>query len=155
MKMLAVDYRRCTGCRLCEMACSLHHDETVNPAAARLAIIRWEEEGIHVPATCRQCDVAPCQQACQPAAIRRDPTTGALLVNYTLCIGCRMCVLGCPYGAMSVHPTGRQVIKCDLCGGDPQCVPFCETGALRFIEPESAAFEKRVGAVRALMRSEA
>jgi len=150
MKMLAVDHGRCTGCRLCEIACSLHHDGMVNPAAALLAVIRWDEEAVHVPAVCQQCDTAMCEQVCQPRAIKRDGATGALLVDYDLCIGCRMCVVACPYGAMSVHPVVRNVIKCDLCGGDPRCVMFCETGALRFVEPETVSFEKRVATAQAL-----
>lgn len=150
MKMLVVDHARCTGCRLCEIACSLHQDDVSNPAAARLAVVRWDEEGVHVPTVCMQCVVAMCEQVCQPGAICRDAATGALVVDYERCIGCRMCVIGCPYGAMSVHPVGRQVIKCNLCGGDPRCVRFCETGALRFAEPEDAAFGKRVATARTL-----
>ncbi len=153
MKMLAVDHSRCTGCRLCEIACSLHQDGTVNPAAARLAIVRWDEEGIHVPIVCQQCDAAICEQVCQPGAITRDAETGALVVNEHLCIGCRLCVVGCPYGAMSVHPVGRHVIKCNLCGGDPRCVCFCETGALRFLGPEAVAFAKRITTARTLLGS--
>ncbi|MFI5393975.1 MAG: 4Fe-4S dicluster domain-containing protein [Candidatus Binatia bacterium] len=154
MKMLAVDHFRCTGCRLCEIACSTRHDGAANPAAARLAVVRWEEEGIHVPTTCRQCDVAMCGEVCQPKAIHRDSGTGALLVDYGRCIGCRMCVMGCPYGAMSVHPVDRQVIKCTLCDGDPQCVRFCETGALRFVEPEMVAAAKRTATAETLLRGE-
>ncbi|MFI5394260.1 MAG: 4Fe-4S dicluster domain-containing protein [Candidatus Binatia bacterium] len=153
MKMLAVDYARCTGCRLCEIACSLHQDGVANPAAARLAIVRWDEEGTHVPAVCQQCDVAMCEQVCQPGAITRTAATGALIVDYELCIGCRMCVIGCPYGAMSVHPVSRRVIKCNLCDGDPRCVPFCETAALRFVEPEVVAFGKRVSTARNLIEA--
>jgi len=153
-KILAVDHSRCTGCRLCEIACSLHQDGVVNPAAARLAIVRWDEEAVHVPAVCQQCDVAMCEQVCQPGAISRNAATGALTVDYRLCIGCRMCIIGCPYGAMAVHPVGLQVTKCDLCGGEPRCVRFCETGALRFIEPEAVAFGKRVATARTMRGSE-
>jgi len=152
MKILAVDYARCTGCRLCEIACSLEHDGVANPAAARLAVIRWDEEAVHVPAVCQQCDTAMCEEVCQPRAITRDAGTGALLVDRDLCIGCRMCVIACPYGAMSVHPIGREVIKCDLCGGDPRCVMFCETAALRFMEPETVSFDKRRAVAEALRR---
>lgn len=154
MKMLSVDYSRCTGCRLCEISCSLRHDGVANPAAARLMIVRRDEEGLHVPTTCRQCDFAMCEAVCQPKAIRRDRRTGALLVDGERCIGCRMCVIGCPYGAMSVHPVSRQVIKCDFCDGDPQCVRFCETGALQFVEPEAVSFAKRTVVAENLLRGE-
>lgn len=150
MKVLAVDPPRCTGCRLCEVACSLHHDGVVNPAAARLGVVAWDEDGVHVPTVCQQCDVAMCEHVCQPGAISRDPATNALVVNYERCIGCRLCVVACPYGAMSFHPVERRVVKCNLCAGDPRCVQFCETGAVRFAEPEAIAFEKRVATARTL-----
>ncbi len=154
MKMLAVDHTRCTGCRLCEIACSVYHEGVANPAAARLAIVRWDEEGVHVPTVCLQCDVAMCEQVCQPGAITRTVATGALVVDYELCIGCRMCVIGCPYGAMSVHPSGRPVLKCNLCDGEPRCVPFCETGALLYVEPQAVSFGKRTAVARALLGSD-
>ena len=139
---------------MCEIACSLHQDGVVNPAAARVAIVGWAEEGLHVPAVCLQCDVAGCERVCQPGAIGRNAATGALIVNYDLCIGCRMCVVGCPYGAMTVQPVGGRVIKCNLCEGEPRCVCFCETGALRFVEPAEVCLSKRVTTARALVGGE-
>ena len=54
------------------------------------------------------------------------------------CAGCKMCLLACPYGAIRFDARGRVARKCDLCGGDPQCVKFCISGALQFVEVEEA-----------------
>ncbi|HIC89255.1 MAG TPA: 4Fe-4S dicluster domain-containing protein, partial [Anaerolineae bacterium] len=46
------------------------------------------------------------------------------------CTGCRACIEACPFHAMFWNPISQQVIKCELCHGDPQCVQACPTGAL-------------------------
>ena len=56
---------------------------------------------------------------------------GRVEVDYEKCIGCRTCVSVCPFGAMHFVASDRKVIKCDLCDGDPQCVRFCDTKAVR------------------------
>ena len=44
-----------------------------------------------------------------------------------------MCVTACPFGGMGIDTVVQQVIKCDLCDGDPICVRFCDPGALQFV----------------------
>jgi len=70
-----------------------------------------------------------------------------MVINYDRCIGCKMCVLSCPLGGVNVDPKTRKVIKCDLCGGNPQCVRFCETKAVDFLEPTVANLAKRRTAI--------
>jgi Fe-S-cluster-containing hydrogenase component 2 len=38
----------------------------------------------------------------------------------------------CPFGVISINPDKKEMIKCDLCEGNPQCVKWCPTGALEF-----------------------
>jgi Fe-S-cluster-containing dehydrogenase component len=49
-----------------------------------------------------------------------------------------MCVAGCPFGNMLWDEAYHCVQKCDLCGGDPRCVPFCPTGAIAWVPLEEA-----------------
>ncbi len=74
-------------------------------------------------------------------AIAYVPATGANVINSDRCIGCQMCIMVCPIGAVSrIEKQGQTaVIKCDLCDGDPQCVKYCEPGAIRYEEPQEAA----------------
>lgn len=71
-----------------------------------------------------------------------DEKTGARLIEESRCTGCGECAEACPYnkeGTIIVANTKRGVyVKCDLCGGDPQCASFCPTGALKVRSEEAA-----------------
>jgi Fe-S-cluster-containing hydrogenase component 2 len=54
-----------------------------------------------------------------------------------------MCVTACPFGGMGIDIVARQVIKCDLCDGDPTCVRFCDPGALQFVPATSVNLIKK------------
>ena len=142
-KVLSVDYQKCTGCRLCELVCSVSHEGVSNAARSRIRIVKWEDEGQYVPMICQQCEDAPCKNVCPVGAISRDEDYGFLKVNYDICIGCRSCVTVCPFGAMNYTMIDKKVFKCDLCGGDPQCVRFCDEKAVDFIPPDRTSQKKK------------
>ena len=115
----------CTGCDLCGLVCSLAKTDTINPSQARIKVIRPSETGLYVPVFCRHCKAPPCRDACPVTdAMHIDEKTGAVVINEAECIGCLACVQACPFGAILIGP-GGEVLKCDLCGGDPQCVKHC------------------------------
>lgn len=133
-KLLVVDYEKCTGCRLCELVCSVKHEGVSNPSRARIHIEAWEMKGVMMPMVCNQCEPAPCTVACPTSARFLDEELGRIGVDYDRCIGCKTCVVVCPFGAVSVDTSADKVISCDLCGGNPVCVNFCETGALQYVD---------------------
>lgn len=146
---LTVNADKCTGCRLCELVCSVAHEGVSNPAKSRIQIVKWEDEGRYIPMICKQCEDAPCKNVCPVRAISRDTDFGFLKVDYDVCIGCRSCIDICPFGAMNYNMTDRKVFKCDLCGGDPQCVRFCDEKAVDFISSIAvSSAKKRAGAAR-------
>ena len=148
-KILKVDFEKCTGCRLCELVCSVTHDGISNPARSRIRVVKWEDMGVYVPMICQQCENAPCEAVCPVGAIKRDEDLDFLAVDYDMCIGCRSCVSACPFGAMNYNKTDKRVFKCDLCGGKPQCVAFCEEKAIDFISAETVSEpRKREAAMR-------
>ena len=147
-KVLVVDPNKCTGCRICEQVCSVWHEKVVNPYRARIKVVKWEMEGKVIPMVCRQCDDAPCLDVCPMSAIYNDHVTGAVQVDYDRCIGCGMCISICPFGAMGYDVVDSKVIKCDLCDGDPQCVRFCDAGAVRLESKAAANAEARTRAAR-------
>ena len=141
-KILKVEYEKCTGCRLCELVCSVKHDHVSNPARSRIRIIKWESEGIYVPVTCQQCEDAPCVIGCPAKALTRNEDMARVEVDYDKCIGCRTCVSVCPFGAVHFVASDRKVIKCDLCDGDPQCVRFCDVKAVDFVAAGDIGLQK-------------
>ncbi|MBW1674836.1 MAG: 4Fe-4S dicluster domain-containing protein, partial [Deltaproteobacteria bacterium] len=137
------------GCRLCELVCAVFHDGISNPARSRIKVMKWEAEGLYIPMTCQQCQDAPCMNVCPVKAISRDEELGRLFIDYDVCIGCRSCVAVCPFGAMNFNIKDKQVFKCDLCDGDPQCVRFCEEKAIDFLEVDDVSiYKKRDAATR-------
>lgn len=147
-KVLVIDYRKCTGCRLCELVCSVVNEGVSNPARSRIRVMKWEAEGLYVPMSCQQCTDAPCLNACPVNALKKDEVLSRIRVDYDLCIGCRTCVSVCPFGAMNFDVIDRKVFKCQLCEGAPQCVRFCEVKALEYLEPDDPALHKKRDAAR-------
>ncbi|HEY42186.1 MAG TPA: 4Fe-4S dicluster domain-containing protein [Dehalococcoidia bacterium] len=145
-KVLVIDYEKCTGCRLCELVCSVKHEGVSNPARSRIKIVKWEMEGRYVPMSCQQCESAPCQAVCPVKALSRDETLNRVIVDYDACIGCRMCVAVCPFGAVGFDVLGKRIIKCDLCDGVPLCADFCEVGAIQYVDASQQSTTKQVTA---------
>jgi carbon-monoxide dehydrogenase iron sulfur subunit len=147
-KILVIDHEKCTGCRLCEMVCSIKHTDVINPTRSRIHVIKWSREGFNLPMLCQQCQDAPCIAVCPKDALSHDLNLERVTLNYDLCIGCKMCVIACPFGGMGIDTVTRQVIKCDLCDGDPACVSVCEPGALQFVPASSVTMIKKRDAGR-------
>ena len=141
-KTILVDATKCTGCRTCELVCSVKNEGIANPSLSRVHVIRFEPIVFEVPVLCQQCASAPCIAICPVKAISRDKESGVVNINDDLCIGCKMCVVVCPFGAMGFDPVGKRVFKCDQCGGDPICVKFCETKALQYVDVTTVSFRK-------------
>jgi carbon-monoxide dehydrogenase iron sulfur subunit len=151
-KILVIDYEKCTGCRSCEMACSVFHAHVNNPAKSAVRVTKQVGEGVSVPVVCQQCEEPACAAICPVQAISRESTTNAMIVDNDLCVGCRMCVVACPFGAIALDGDRQRAFKCDLCGGaEPWCVRYCETGALTYKSPAAVSLhKKRVAAGRLL-----
>jgi len=71
-------------------------------------------------------------------------------VDSSRCIGCGACAEACPFGV--IHVLRGIAIKCDLCGGDPECVKHCTPNALKLMTSEQVAAEKRREHAAAVMR---
>lgn len=136
-KMLFVDPTRCTGCRICEIVCSLTKEKVVNPSKARIQILKVESVSLSMPMVCQQCFDAPCAAVCPVGALSQEESTGLVNHDPDRCIGCKSCVTACPFGAIGINVDANKVAKCDLCGGDPTCAKFCETKAIQCVDAKT------------------
>ena len=145
----------------CMTTCSTYNMGATSLSKSRIQIARHEgyaitnideeSELIFEALVCRQCDKPFCQYFCPVRAISRNKDTGAMTIDYDKCIGCRMCLVGCPFGAISYDPDRKRVIKCELCEGDPQCAKFCPTEALKFLPKRIAHLPKRDRVLRKMV----
>ncbi|HFS0160813.1 TPA: 4Fe-4S dicluster domain-containing protein [Enterobacter hormaechei] len=144
-RFILTDPEKCIGCRTCEVACMMSHQSSATPEAftSRIRVVKG---GTFTTAVgCHQCEDAPCANVCPTGAIHR--AAGAWLVEQARCIGCKSCMVACPFGAMQVRVVEDRVqaLKCYLCAhreGGPACVEACPTHALRCIDPARLRAER-------------
>lgn len=137
-RFIMADAAKCIGCRTCEVVCVVAHQENQDCAtvsagqfAPRIRVVK--DHTFTTAVACHQCEDAPCANVCPTQAIRREH--GHIFVEQARCIGCKSCMLACPFGAMNVARPGARVqaLKCDLCWhreSGPACVEACPTGAI-------------------------
>lgn len=163
-KIIVCRIERCLGCRSCETACALAHSESKDLHEAVLEQplpqrrVRVMAAGTHgLPLQCRHCEDAPCIAICPTGAIYRTSDQGPVLVAAERCIGCKFCMVVCPFGVIDLARDGKAVVKCDLCierteaGEEPACVAACPTGAMQFQNLEEWLAERRRAAAEQLV----
>ena len=142
-KRLTVVPERCSGCRLCELACSLVRFGVNNPKKSCLRVmIAYPHPVIRMPIICHQCREPKCAENCPTDAI--EVREGLVVIDEDACISCNQCVISCPFGAMFTHADVDTPFKCDLCGGDPECVRVCPKRALLFVPEHLIGEDHRI-----------
>ncbi|MDO8473120.1 MAG: 4Fe-4S dicluster domain-containing protein [Dehalococcoidia bacterium] len=152
-KVLAIDAHKCTGCLSCVAVCSMQHTGASSLALSRVQVVSDEPRGIHVPMMCQHCEDAPCVAVCPTRAMSPSQTGGGVVLDYSLCIGCRYCAQACPFGAIGLDPQPMKVFKCDLCDGNPACARFCQPQAIEFVPATKVRSAKRNAEARKVVDS--
>lgn len=137
---IVVDLDKCIGCYSCEVACKQENGIGLGEYWNR--VLRMgpygtfpDLEGYFLPTMCQQCQDAPCVNVCPTGASYRDPETNIVLIDKEKCIGCKYCMMACPYGVRSWSKEENVVEKCTLCkhrtsvGELPICVAICSAEA--------------------------
>jgi carbon-monoxide dehydrogenase iron sulfur subunit len=94
---------------------------------------------------CCECDDAPCMDACIVEALYYDESLHIVCIDENKCVGCWMCIMVCPFGAIMPDINKKVAYKCDLCKDREQlaCINACPTGALIYCETEKLLNNKR------------
>lgn len=138
------DRSRCIGCLSCQIHCKQNKGLT-HPAPKPCQIftfgpkiIQGKVKVANIFVSCFQCDNPWCVKSCPTGALYRRGEDGIVAIDRSLCIGCKSCIVACPFGAPQWDPSSHTVIKCDFCvdrlekGLKPACVENCTTGCLYF-----------------------
>lgn len=134
----------CIDCELCIEACITTNN--VPSYGYRTRILEHRDEKAigrkreFIPVLCNQCNNPPCIRACPTRATYKDKVTGIVMMEYRKCIGCKTCMLACPYNARYFNYDKRAVDKCNFCydtrlsKGETltACASVCPTGARTF-----------------------
>lgn len=117
---IKVDQKKCSGCHLCEIVCSLFHAGAINPEKSAIQIKKDDlHTSLNTPIVCCQCKEMKClsgEEVIGEAEKKRF-------------IWDRSRTERCPFNALKIF--GENAFHCDLCGGSPQCVKVCTPRAIR------------------------
>jgi tetrathionate reductase subunit B len=131
---LVIDSKKCINCKACVVSCRA---ENLVPLAKSRNWINEELHGVW-PKVSAAFEPEQCHHCAEPACVRVCPTgassqraDGVVVVNESDCVGCRYCMIACPYEARYYREDRGVVDKCDFCvhrvdhGGTPACVETC------------------------------
>lgn len=135
-----IDPNKCTGCHACRIACQMQWGL---PPSMNFNRLEECEEGkypnltrVITPVQCQHCDDPPCQRVC-PTGATYKRADGIVLIDAKKCIGCKYCMISCPYDARVINEHGVPE-KCRFCaeyiekGEVPACVSTCMCGVRTF-----------------------
>jgi len=139
MKKLYYDISKCLGCKSCEISCAIAHSKTQNLFSMLkeeiLSLPRkkvYRSKDMNFPVSCRHCEEPKCVDACMAKALEFNKEKGMVICDESRCVGCWMCVMVCPYGAIRPNLKTKIPVRCDLCKDreEPSCLKVCPTGAI-------------------------
>ena len=129
--ILKVNEKKCTGCRICEIACNFSHEEAYAPAKSRLQVdFAWPNR--YKPVVCTLCGL--CVKACNTGALTVHPELGYLQLIEEKCDMCGNCAEACPLHIIKFDKGKGIPLICDMCNGAPECVEWCQQGAIEVVE---------------------
>lgn len=168
-----VDTTVCNGCRRCEWACNEWNKNSNLPMkafddksvfnkirrthASNFTVVNRfinprDSHPIYVKKQCMHCEEPACKSACFVDAFKKTKK-GAVVYNAGVCVGCRYCMVACPFDIPAYEyyePLNPRITKCTFCfdriskeGGIPACVKICPTETLRFGEREELIYLAR------------
>lgn len=157
----------CIGCHACEVACVFTYHQGQHPdireqfqPRIKVHKITQGRKKVYTALACRQCENAPCVRSCPSHALKQGQEK--VYLDKSLCIGCKACVVACPFGAIRMVDESIEgslgignsegvfntivAHKCDLCDGrreSPACQAACPTGSIKLVSIDKL-YEQRM-----------
>jgi tetrathionate reductase subunit B len=131
---MLIDLSRCNGCGSCESACRQEFNSPPGIWRTWIKVVKIGDKKHFIPCMCNHCENAPCVKMC-PVNASYKRKDGIVLIRYERCIGCRYCMLACPYNVRYVDPERHVIDKCNFCvhlvdrNLSPACVKACPSRA--------------------------
>ena len=143
---MLIDTTKCVGCGGCALACKEANQLPDDDGSQVLSATRWmvleKHEATTVRKQCMHCEDPACASVCPVGALQKTKL-GPVVYDETKCIGCRYCMVACPFGVPKYEWAANvpRVRKCILChesrvklGKPTACASVCPTGATLFGE---------------------
>jgi formate dehydrogenase iron-sulfur subunit len=147
----------CIGCKMCEKACAERNGlpyndqiaEESKQSAHKFTVVMSDGDKF-MRRLCMNCQDPTCVSVCPVGAFRKTEY-GPVTYDASRCIGCRYCMLACPFSVPKYEwgKTLPLVRKCDMCadrvarGEQTACAAICPTGATKFGDRDSLIAEAR------------
>ncbi|HZK44333.1 MAG TPA: 4Fe-4S dicluster domain-containing protein [Syntrophomonadaceae bacterium] len=144
MRVISIDREKCTGCGICQVACSLTKTGAVQPSLGRIKVISDKRSRLQMVSVCQHCAEPACQTACLMEGISKDLASGQIIRDLEMCFGCGACQVACPISAPILDVDQGVIVTCDLCDGNPVCVKVCPHGAIAYGELTEAITNRRI-----------
>lgn len=136
---MLVDLRKCVGCHACTVACQNENKLALGERWTKVLRVGPEGEypnltSYYMPMPCMHCQEAPCVDGC-PTGASYKREDGIVLVNEDKCVGCKFCMVVCPYGVRQFNEQKGIVEKCKMCyerldaGQVTRCTETCQLKA--------------------------
>lgn len=149
------DDRKCISCRACQVQCKVNKGLGVGPKTNQIIEVGPEKvdgrpRAAYVFMSCFHCEKPWCLAACPSGAIQKRSSDGIIFIDPELCVGCKSCVIACPWSAPQWDLKKGIAVKCDYCkdrvdaGMKPACVTACPTDCLIFDTADHIPDAKRV-----------
>jgi tetrathionate reductase subunit B len=132
--VIVIDSRKCLNCKACVVACRAENNVPLEFSRDWLNVeVRGEFPvllGVSEPEQCHHCADPACVRVC-PTGASFQRSDGIVAIKPEDCVGCRYCMIACPYNARFFRKDTGVVEKCDLCrkrvdrGEVPACVETC------------------------------
>lgn len=139
VKVIKIHLDKCTGCRMCEVACAAFHSSpkysVINPTRSRIRVVKREFDNVFIPVIASAYTKAECSG--RNLYVQSSTEYGE----------CAFCGASCPSRDEFKEPDSGLPLKCDMCSGqeEPMCTKWCHPDALTYEDREEEPEEESQG----------